>query len=89
MDNTLSAAELERRGMAAIEEGPQRGPVHLLERNRAAAVVVSAQEYRRLTSGQERAVPGMTALQLGPDHVLLTGDAAFARVQGLAVKLLR
>lgn len=63
MDNTLTTAELKRRGMAAIEEGLQRGPVHLLKRNRTAAVVVSVQEYRRLTSGQERAVPGMTALQ--------------------------
>lgn len=35
------------------------------------------------------ALQAASALQLGPDHVLLTGDAAFARVQGLTVKLLR
>ena len=39
MDNILTAAELKRRGMAAIEEGLQKGPVHIVKRNRPAAVV--------------------------------------------------
>ena len=28
--NTLTAAELKRRGMATIEDGPRHGPVHLM-----------------------------------------------------------
>ncbi|MFA7503666.1 MAG: hypothetical protein WCZ28_03110 [Burkholderiaceae bacterium] len=64
MNNTLTAAEIKRRGMAAIEEGLQRGPVHILKRNRPAAVVLSEEEYQRLAGGQPRqAGPGMTALQ--------------------------
>ncbi|MBB3810625.1 PIN domain-containing protein [Pseudochelatococcus contaminans] len=34
------------------------------------------------------ALQAASCLQLGPDHVLLTGDAAFQRVQGLNVLLL-
>ncbi len=64
MDNTLSAAEIKRRGMAAIEEGLRRGgPVHIVKRNKAAAVVLSEEEYQRLLGGQAPVRPGMTALQ--------------------------
>ncbi|MDZ7751324.1 MAG: type II toxin-antitoxin system VapC family toxin [Gammaproteobacteria bacterium] len=34
------------------------------------------------------ALQGACCLQLGPDHVLLTGDPAFQRVQGLNVRVL-
>lgn len=61
--NTLTAAELKRRGMAAIEEGLRRGPVHLVKRNRPAAVVISEDEYRRLAQGKPVAFSGVTAVQ--------------------------
>ncbi|MCP9815005.1 hypothetical protein [Synechococcus lacustris] len=41
--NVLTSAELKRRGIAAIEQALQHGPVHLLKRNRSAAVVLSEQ----------------------------------------------
>jgi PHD/YefM family antitoxin component YafN of YafNO toxin-antitoxin module len=63
MNNTLTAAALKRRGMAAIEERLRHGPVHLVKRNRPAAVVLSEEEYLRLTSSQPATVPGLTALQ--------------------------
>lgn len=63
MENTLTAAELKRRGMAAIEEGLARGPVRIIKRNRAVAVVLSVAEYGRLTTAQPLAEPGLTALQ--------------------------
>jgi len=63
MDNTLTAAEIKRRGLAAIEEGLRRGPVHLVKRNKPVAVVLSEDEYRRLTAGQPPACPTMTAVQ--------------------------
>ncbi|MFZ7096861.1 hypothetical protein ACOPJQ_01655 [Luteimonas dalianensis] len=63
MDNTLTAAEIKRRGMAAIEEGLRRGPVRIIKRNRLAAVVLSEEEYLQLTGGTPPARPGMTALQ--------------------------
>jgi hypothetical protein len=60
--NILTAAELKRRGMAAIEEGLRRGPVHLVKRNRSTAVVISEKEYARL-SLRKGSKPGMTAVQ--------------------------
>lgn len=61
--NSLTAAELKRRGMAAIEEGLRRGPVHLVKRNKAAAVVVSAEEYVRMSVRKDAKPVGMTAMQ--------------------------
>lgn len=63
MDNTLTAAEIKRRGMAAIEESLARGPVHLIKHNKPTAVVLTQAEYLRLTSGQPSASPGMSAMQ--------------------------
>lgn len=63
MNNILTVAMLKRRGMAAIEEGLQRGPVHIMKRNKPAAVVLSEEEYQRLTSGRSVSVSGLTAMQ--------------------------
>jgi len=61
--NTLTVAELKRRGMAAIEEGLRRGPVHIVKRNKPAAVVISEDEYRRLALGKVVSAGGMSAMQ--------------------------
>lgn len=61
--NTLAATELNRRGMAAIEEGLRRGPVHIVKRNRTAAVVLSEDDYLRLVRGGTEASSGLTAVQ--------------------------
>ncbi|MBN8455603.1 hypothetical protein [Accumulibacter sp.] len=64
MNNTLTLAEIRRRGMAAIEEGLQHGPVHLVKRNKLAAVVLlSEDQYRRLTHGQVATIGDMNAVQ--------------------------
>lgn len=63
MNNTLTVAEIKRRGMAAIEEGLRRGPVHIVKRNKPAAVVLSEDEYQRLASGKLTTPGGMTAIQ--------------------------
>lgn len=63
MDNTLSIAEIKRRGMAAIEDGLRRGPVHIVKRNKPAAVVLSEDEYQRLAHGRMVVAGGMTAVQ--------------------------
>lgn len=60
--NTLPAAELKRRGLAALEQGLRHGPVHILKRNRPAAVVLSEQDYQSLL---ERA--GKVQPAAGPD----------------------
>lgn len=63
MPNIVTVAEIKRRGMAAIEEGLRRGPVHIIKRNKPAAVVLSEAEYQRLTGKRTSVGPGMTALQ--------------------------
>lgn len=63
MDNTVTVAEIKRRGMAAIEEGLRRGPVRIIKRNKPAAVVLSEEDYQRLTGARAKGGHGMTALQ--------------------------
>lgn len=53
--NTLSSADLKRRGVAAIEQALQHGPVHVLKRNRPAAVILTEQAYRLLQQRAQQA----------------------------------
>lgn len=53
--NTLTAGELKRRGLAAIEEKLRLGPVHVIKRNRPAVVVLSEEEFAELVGEAERA----------------------------------
>lgn len=63
MDNLVTAAQLKRRSMAAIEQGLRRGPVHIVKRNKLAAVVLSEAEYARLAGVKGPSVPGLSAVQ--------------------------
>lgn len=63
VNNTLTAAEIKRRGMVAIEERLRRGPVYLVKRNRTAAVVLTEENYQRLAGGQAPFRPAVTAVQ--------------------------
>lgn len=63
MNNILTVAELKRRGMAAIEDGLRHGPLHIVKRNKLAAVVLSEDEYQRLAQGKATVSVGMTAVQ--------------------------
>jgi PHD/YefM family antitoxin component YafN of YafNO toxin-antitoxin module len=54
LPNTLAAGELKRRGLAAIEEKLEHGPVHVIRRNKPAAVVVSEEEFAELVRSAER-----------------------------------
>jgi len=63
MDNIVTTAELKRRGMAAIEEGLSRGPLHILKRNKPAAVVLSEEDYQRLVQGRGSPPAGLSAVQ--------------------------
>ena len=46
--NTLTAIDLKRRGLVAIEEKLALGPVHILKDNRPAAVIIRESEYQTL-----------------------------------------
>lgn len=49
--------------MAAIEDRPRHGPVHVVKRNKPAAVLLSEEDFQRLFGGQPGDTPGMSALQ--------------------------
>jgi hypothetical protein len=62
--NKLTAAEIKRRGMTAIEERLRLGPVHLVKRNKPAAVVLTEEQYAQLTRNRAGgAVVGLSAIQ--------------------------
>ncbi len=61
--NTLTVSELKRRGMAAIEDGLRSGPVHIVKRNKPAAVVLTEDDYQRLAHGRVSPPGGVTAVQ--------------------------
>ena len=48
--NILTNQQIKRRGIAAVEDALRHGPVHLVKRNRPAAVVVTEAEFTRLIS---------------------------------------
>ena len=52
MENQLTAAEFKRRGLVAIEEGLQLGPLHLVKHNKLTAVVLKAADYEQLRRDQ-------------------------------------
>lgn len=61
--NTVSVAEIKRRGMSAIAESLRHGPVHIVKRNKMAAVVLSEDDYQRLINRESASPSGMTAIQ--------------------------
>lgn len=78
MQNTLTIAELKRRGMAAIEDGLKHGPVRVLKRNKSAAVVLSEAEYERLIAASHPHLQGLSAMQWLLAHA---GTGHFTKAQ--------
>ena len=50
---TLSALEVKRRGVVAIEEALKDGPVHIIKNNRPACVVLSEEDYALIVRQQK------------------------------------
>lgn len=63
MQNTVTVGEIKRRGMAVIEEGLRQGPLHIIKRNKSAAVILSEEDFQRLTGAQVPTVQGLTVMQ--------------------------
>lgn len=53
--NTISAQEIKRRGMSAVDEGLKDGPVHVIKNNEPRYVVISEEHYRELVSAGDEA----------------------------------
>lgn len=65
--NILTNAQIKRRGIAAVEDALRHGPVHLVKRNRPAAVVLSEVEYSRLSArapSRDTGAPKRTSLEV-------------------------
>lgn len=53
--NTISAQEIKRRGIAAVDEVLKDGPVHVIKNNQPRYVVISEEHYRELVSAGDEA----------------------------------
>lgn len=53
MNNTITAQEIKRRGISAVDEALQRGPVHVIQRNRPRYVILTEEEYGRLANWRQ------------------------------------
>jgi prevent-host-death family protein len=73
--NTLTAAELKRRGMAALEESLQYGPVHITKHNKAAAVVLSEEDYAMLSGAAPKPTGKVNAVQWLLGHAARKGKS--------------
>ncbi|WP_019624435.1 type II toxin-antitoxin system Phd/YefM family antitoxin [Thioalkalivibrio thiocyanoxidans] len=53
MENVISAQEIKRRGISAVDRALEKGPVHVIQRNRPRYVILSEESYQRLAEGAE------------------------------------
>jgi PHD/YefM family antitoxin component YafN of YafNO toxin-antitoxin module len=53
MENVISAQEIKRRGISAVDRALEKGPVHVIQRNRPRYVILSEESYQRLAEGVE------------------------------------
>ncbi|MBK5935888.1 MULTISPECIES: type II toxin-antitoxin system Phd/YefM family antitoxin [Halorhodospira] len=53
MENVISAQEIKRRGISAVDQALKNGPVHVIQRNRPRYVILSEESYQRLSEGTQ------------------------------------
>ncbi|WP_295884373.1 type II toxin-antitoxin system Phd/YefM family antitoxin [uncultured Thiohalocapsa sp.] len=58
---TIPAQEIKRRGISAVDELLQEGPVAVIKQNRPRYVVMTVDGYRRLARGQTQAAAAASA----------------------------
>ena len=54
--NTIPAQEIKQRGISAVDELLERGPVHVISRNRPKYVIMDEAHYQELLEDQEEAM---------------------------------
>ena len=52
---TIPAAEIRRRGFAAVDKALKRGPVHVLKDNEPAYVIMAEDQFRELSAQYRKA----------------------------------
>ncbi len=53
--NTLSAQEIKRKGISAVDEILKEGPVHIIKNNEPKYVVLTEERYRDLLEAEDEA----------------------------------
>lgn len=53
--NVIAAQEIKRRGIGAVDEALENGPVHIIKNNRPQYVVLTEELYNELIEVQEEA----------------------------------
>ena len=48
VENYVSAQDIKRRGIGAVDTALRQGPVHVIRRNRPTYVILSEEDYQRL-----------------------------------------
>ncbi|RFF26766.1 MULTISPECIES: type II toxin-antitoxin system Phd/YefM family antitoxin [unclassified Wenzhouxiangella] len=48
MENTITAEEIKRRGISAVDEALKYGPVHVIQRSKRRYVILSEENYQSL-----------------------------------------
>jgi hypothetical protein len=52
--NTISAEEIKRRGISAADETLKEGPVYVIKNNRPQYVILTKEQYAKLTACQAK-----------------------------------
>lgn len=52
---TIPAREIKRRGMSAVDEALQQGPVHVIRNDDPVYVILKEEQYQELLTAQEEA----------------------------------
>jgi prevent-host-death family protein len=81
-DGTWSLAEAKAKFSEVVERARTEGPQHLTKNGKDAAVLVSAEEYRRLREADQEQTPGFSEVLFDPSIRLFTdaeADELFAR----------
>lgn len=53
--NTVPAQDIKRRGISAVDEALDQGPVHIIKNNRPQYVVMTEESYQELLEAQQEA----------------------------------
>jgi len=53
--NAVPAQEIKRKGISAVDEALQKGPVHVIKNNQPQYVVLSEERYRELIEAEDEA----------------------------------
>ena len=79
--NTITAKDIKRRGVIALEEALSNGPVHVIKNNRPICVVLAEADYQELTGEPIEATPLLDWMLSKPSTGTQTADNIKQQIQ--------